>query len=250
MNNYMNVPDRDDDPITSVSNDSETEEQADNVDNIDNEELENVPEITEITLTKKETFYYKIIRKYYKSLSIEQIKTMIDIIYGKSKISLRLLDWFVTRYADKYKTRFERTEGATEEADEMDKKIDRMFNVHISYKAQLKSYKKRYFDPFRRRKKFKYYFDKEKTLILCTTICQLNFFRWAFTNEIIKYVTDNYAKISKAMVSMNKIEKTKKIKLKSTNASEDEVTIDKHNINITAQKKVKDDQVKIILTFD
>lgn len=34
---------------------------------------------------------------------------MIDIIECKSKISLRLLDWFVTRYANKYKIRFEKT---------------------------------------------------------------------------------------------------------------------------------------------
>ena len=67
---------------------------------------------------------------------------MIDIINGKSEISLRILDWFVTRYSNKYKITIDM-------GDEED-----IFNVHISYKAQLKSYKKKYFDPFRRKKKF------------------------------------------------------------------------------------------------
>ena len=104
---------------------------------------------------------------------------MIDIVEGQSDISLRLLDWFVTRHASKQKIRFDKYD-VSNNSDKFDKRVDRCFNVHISYKAQLKSYKKKYFDPFRRRKKFKYYFDKEKTVHLCTTIGQLNFFRWAF----------------------------------------------------------------------
>ena len=59
--------------------------------------------------------------------------------------------------------------------------IDNGFNVHISYKAQLQSYKKKYFDPFRRRKKFYYKYNKEENKYFYTTIGQLNFFRWIFS---------------------------------------------------------------------
>jgi len=218
---------------------------------------ENVPEINEIELTKKETFHYKIIDKYYRTLSIKKVETMIDIIEGKSKISLRLLDWFITRYSNKHKIRFERINNKiidNDPDDKFDSKIDNGFNVHISYKAQLKSYKKKYFDPFRRRKKFRYYFDKDKTVSLCTTIGQLNFFRWAFTNYVIEYVAENYNEISKAMVTTNKADKTRKIKevnqkdnaLNQTN----KLTVKKSGVSISAKKTIKNDNVKIVLSFD
>lgn len=212
-----------------------------------------VPDIDEIELSKKETFYYKIIDKYYKTLDIKKIVIMIDIIDGKSKISLRLLDWFITKYADKHKIRFEQNDD--NEHDKFDEKIDRGFNVHISYKAQLKSYKKKYFDPFRRRKKFRYYFGKDSVLSLCTTIGQLNFFRWTFINGIIDYIVDNYSTLSKAMVNTNKAEKTKKLKEKSVKDSQksdnkEKLSIKNNGIIISAKKKVIKDEVKIILSFD
>lgn len=216
-----------------------------------------IPEINEIELSKKETFYFKIIDKYYRNLDPKKVETMIDIIEGKSKISLRLLDWFVTRYANKHKIRFE-TEVKNTDKDKFDQGVDKSFNVHISYKAQLKSYKKKYFDPFRRRKKFKYYFDKEKKNILCTTIGQLNFFKWAFTNDIINYVFDNYTAISKVMMNTNKIDKKRKLKDKkekknkhdSASKIQQEISVKKNGINIIAKKQIKNDEVKIILSFD
>ena len=249
----------------------------------ENIDKENIPDITDIDLSKKETFYYKIIDRYYKSLNIKKIETMIDIVEGKSKISLRLLDWFVTRYANKYKIRFEKTESKinNEGDDKFDKKVDKGFNVHISYKAQLKSYKKRYFDPFRRRKKFAYYFDKEKKTVLCTTIGQLNFFKWAFSNDVIDYVANNYNTISKAMVNTNKLDKTRKLKekkdkiIKDTKDAKDtkdtkddkitkdkdldnqndtskdeEIFIKKNGVNVSAKKKVRKGEVQIVLSFD
>ena len=134
--------------------------------------------------------------------------------------------------------------------------MDKGFNVHISYKAQLKSYKKRYFDPFRRRKKFKYYFDKEEKISLCTTIGQMNFFKWAFSNDVISYVNDNYMNISKAMVNTNKLDKTRKLKEKKDKKSKDlssksdDVSIKQNGIKINAHKKINDDKLTIVLSFD
>lgn len=201
-----------------------------------------IQEVSKVELTNKETFYFKIIDKYYKSLDKTKVKTMIDIVEGDSKISLRLMDWFITRYSNKYKIRYQ----IDDEDDNPG--VDKLFNVHISYKAQLKSYKKKYFDPFRRRKKFKYYFDKEKSLILHTTIGQLNFFKWAFTNDVVKYISLNYNAISKAMISTNKIDKTKKIERKTK--TDEEIVVNKNGINIVGKKNVKNDEVKIVLSFD
>ena len=116
-----------------------------------------------------------------------------------------------------------------------------------------------YFDPFRRRKKFKYFFDKDKKIILYTTIGQLNFFRWAFTNDVISYVLNNYISISKAMVNTNKMDKSRKLKEKQDKESKiqkdnrnnkNELNIKKNGINIKATKKIKHNEVKIILSFD
>lgn len=151
------------------------------------------------TFTKKELYYYKMVNRYFRTCEPKLIEKMISIINGESKISLRILDWFVTRYAAKYKICF----GTIID--------DSLFNVHISYKAQLKSYKKRYFDPFRRRKKFIYNYDKnDETKILTTTLGQLNFFYWALSNNVVEHVEKNIEHITKTMVIMNKESRIKK----------------------------------------
>ena len=197
----------------SACSDSESE------DSDTNENIINVPLITELSLSKKETYHYKIIDKYYKLLNVNNVVTLIDIIEKRSKVSLRLIDWFVTKYSHRYKVRLETVNMIN---NHNPNNINNGFNVHISYKAQLQSYKKKYFDPFRRKRKlkFKYFFDKEKKISLVTTIGQLNFFKWAFTNNIIEYVFKNYETISKAMTRSNKLDKTKKNGISNSDTSE------------------------------
>lgn len=248
--------------LSEISDCDEYDETEENVETIDTDDKDTTPTINEIELTKKETYYYKIIDKYYKGLDKEKVIEMIEIIEGDSTISLRLLDWFVTRYANKYKIRYFKVDNPKNPKDiKFDKSIDKGFNVHISYKAQLKSYKKKYFDPFRRRKKFKYFFDKEKTIYLCTTIGQLNFFKWAFNNHVIEYVNSKYKTISKAMAISNKMDKTRKqknakkalLKKEVTPTNEkviEEIKVKKHGINIKAQKNETPEEIKIVLSFD
>ncbi len=97
-------------------------------------------------LSPKERFYYKKIDEYFKNCHKKNIRRMTEIINGESQISLRILDWFVTKYSDKYKTKYR----------DKDDEYGSYFNVHVSYESQLKSYKKQYFDPFRRSCKFWY----------------------------------------------------------------------------------------------
>ena len=149
--------------------------------------------------THKEMCFYKMIKKFFSNCNKNDIITMIDIIEKKSPTSLRILDWFVTKYSKKKINGM----NATKQND--------AFDVRISYKAQLKAYKKHYFDPFRRRQntqRFKYYFDDE--LYLYTTLGQLNFFKWAISNNIIKFVENNIASITNAMNASNKNEKNNK----------------------------------------
>jgi hypothetical protein len=96
------------------------------------------------SLYGKEIYYYNMLEKFFQNQPEKEIKRMINIINGSNTVSLRFLDWFVTRYCYLYKLSISINTPYNNENN---------FNINISYKAQLKSYKKKYFDPFRRKKK-------------------------------------------------------------------------------------------------
>jgi hypothetical protein len=120
-------------------------------------------------LTEKLNDFYNIIDNF----------NIIYDIYTNPKISLRVIDWFVTNYSKKNNINYY--------LKKIEKKIK--FNVYTSYKSQLKSYSKKYFDPFCRRSRIE--LEKQGKKIL-TTIGQLNFFKWAIENNIIEYIMNNY----------------------------------------------------------
>ena len=154
--------------------------------------------------------YYKMIDKYFKKCDQNLIDKMVRIINKDNEdgdcISLRVLEWVVTKCSKK----------------NVDIKIEdkEYFSINIMYKAQLKSYKKKNFDPFRRDKKFLYNYDKkDSSKQVITTLGQLNFFKWAISNKIIDCVEKHYPTIIEAMNKSNKAEKIKKKnKLSITNS--------------------------------
>lgn len=194
------------DTDVDTDDDNDNDDNDDNYDDDDNDLIDdnNVNADTDEPInlltffTRKELYYYKMIDKFFKKCEKTRILKILDIINGISDISLRVLDWFITKYSKK-NIDFEENNGGE------------IFDVHISYKAQLKSYRKKYFDPFRRRKKFNYYYDSlDHTLKFNTTLGQLNFFQWAITHNIVAYVEKNIDKILKEMNSSNKEDKKKK----------------------------------------
>jgi DNA-binding transcriptional regulator GbsR (MarR family) len=203
--------------------------------------------------TTKELCHYKNIDKFFKECHEkhpEILTTMINIIEGQSCISLRILDWVVTKYSKKRISL-----GVSKSAE--------VFDIRISYKAQLKGYKKRYFDPFRRKKKFfypctedGYKMESGETKHIWTTLGQLNFFRWAFNNEIIKYVDNNLHQIITEMNNYNKDEKKKKLTMKETekktSSSSGKSSKEEKNgkLKINAVKTTSMDEIKLTLTFD
>ena len=101
---------------------------------------------------------------------------MLPILQSREKISLRIIDWFVTNYSKKNNICFLKKLGENEI----------LFNVYGSYKLQLKAYTKKQFDPFCRRNRIKFYYGEG--IYLVTTVGQLNFFKWALENDIINYI--------------------------------------------------------------
>lgn len=137
-------------------------------------------------LMGKEVYYYNMIDKFFNKCDDVIIQKMVNIINGNNFVSLRFLDWFVTRYCYLYKLSINVNNDFVKENN---------LNINISYKAQLKSFKKKHFDPFRRKKKFIYMINKVTKYEILTTVGQLNFFRWAFSNNIISYAEENYKDI-------------------------------------------------------
>jgi hypothetical protein len=189
----------------SISNKSNASN-SDNVDINDDSYIERnfKPEIF-FADNQRQFRYFKMIDKYFKKCDQKLIDKMVKII-NKDKtegdyISLRVLEWVVTKCSRK----------------NIDIKIDdkEYFSINIMYKAQLKSYKKSNFDPFRRDRKFLYNYDKnDKDKLVITTLGQLNFFKWAISNNIIECVERHYETIIDAMNKYNKLDKIKKKKKK------------------------------------
>ena len=155
-----------------------------------------VTSIIQATIQSKSGILLKSLTKYY--WNNKNINKLLSIINGSSDISLRILDWFVTNYCKKNKIKYYVN----------DMKKD--FIVYINYKAQLKAYNKKLFDPFCRHDRINFRYEENKQLE--TTIGQLNFFRWAINNKIIDYVTEHLNKIEKDMILSKKEREFKKNK--------------------------------------
>lgn len=109
-----------------------------------------------------------------------------DMVNGEGIVSLRLMEWFVTNYAKKHNVYYH--------TDTM-----RCFNVYLSYKAQLKAYNKRYFDPFCRNERVPIEDHDGNTVE--TTVGQANFFRWVIQNNVLQWAADHVADIEADMIA-------------------------------------------------
>ncbi len=131
--------------------------------------------------------------------------TLKDIINGKHELSLRMIDWLVTRYA--------KNNNIIYWINEIDDKIYhnlpdnystekfKKITLYLDYRAQLKSFKKFNFDAFRRHERiiFNIANKLDEPEEIETTIGQLNFFKWAFSNKLITYAIENQKKIYENM---------------------------------------------------
>jgi hypothetical protein len=164
------------------------------------------------------------------------INHMLYIIDGTSKISLRILDWFVTNYAKKNNIIYNVINHKTNQI--------RKFIVYLDYKSQLKGYSKKQFDPFCRRERIEFEYLPDKCIE--TTVGQLNFFRWCIDNNIINYIEDNIEIIEQDMnQSMrNQYKKT------NTDKTIDTKRKKRHELSISATKTINKHNVQICVTFN
>jgi hypothetical protein len=158
--------------------------------------VQNIDTQNDILLNKLMIFYKET----------EYFDKMISIINGTSKISLRIVDWFVTNYSKKNYCVIENPS------------TNERFKVYNDYKLKLKAYSKKKFDPFCRWDRINVPY--KDTMCVQTTLGQLNFFKWTIENNILEYIENNYSIIENDMNLRNSSAKVKNTSINSNNSIE------------------------------
>lgn len=206
--------------------------------------------------TQNDLLLNKLMLFYNKDDNLDK---MLNIINGKSKISLRIVDWFATNFSKKNYTVYPIDKNDT---------IDR-FKVYNDYKLNLKAYSKKRFDPFCRWERITIPY-KENTHIQ-TTLGQLNFFKWALQNNVIKFIEENYDIIDDDMNQRNSSTKSKNFSINSNTSNSSNTSTDttsststsgssssnnfnktrkkREELSFNASKGVKKETVEVIISF-
>jgi hypothetical protein len=139
--------------------------------------------------TQNDLLLHKVLR-FYNENGGENMDLMLAVINGTTNISLRIMDWFVTNYSKKHYTVYDLVGGGGGGA--------KRFKVYVDYKLKLRAYSKKRFDPFCRWDRINVP-HKNGTTYIQTTLGQLNFFKWAIENEVLRYIQENYTAIETDM---------------------------------------------------
>jgi hypothetical protein len=182
------------------------------------------------TLTQNDLLTAKLLT-FFKRNDFEPLKIMLDVINGESSISLRIIDWFSTNYAKKHYTVYSIPENGS--------KPERRFKVYLDYKLNLKAYSKKRFDPFCRWDRIA--FPYLNNSYIQTTVGQLNFFKWAIDNQVIRYIEANYRDIEHDMNSRNSISKRKHTSIGTSSSRHDEEMSLELTLSSPHTKRVDDD---------
>jgi hypothetical protein len=199
-------------------------------------------------LITQNTLLFENLMTFFKENS--NLQKMSNIINGNSRLSLRIIDWFVTNYAKKNDIIYRNPTSQS--------KYNRSFRVYNEYKLKLKAYGKIKFDPFCRWTRITIPYDNDHYME--TTIGQLNFFKWSIENSILEYIEDNYDKIECDMNTRNSTSRRKKQSI-----CEDDFTVSscitltpsektttrkkREELSISACKCLKTETTEIVLHF-
>jgi len=183
-------------------------------------------------VSQNDLLYNNLIDFYSKNP--QNLKKMLGIINGESKISLRIVDWFATNYSKKYYTLYNIVNDNNNEL--------KRFKVYIDYKLKLKAYSKKRFDPFCRWERISIPFEEDKCIQ--TTLGQLNFFKWAIENQVIDYIERHHKEIEDDMNSRNS--SSRKKELQSDNK---QTRKKREELSILASKSIKKEDVEIVVKF-
>ena len=189
-----------------------------------------------IQISSHEDMIIKSLNSFYEN--DKNIDIFLSIINLESIMSIRLIDYFVTKYSKNNKISYKLIDDTSTIYSDK----EQIFNVYTSYKQQLKAYQKKHFDPFSRGDRIPYFLGEQ---CIITTIGQLNFFKWLISKKVYDYIIDNHDKIQS---DMNKKKTTKTIihKQKKTIKPKYNQKSQIKSINLKSDNNITD---KIIVSF-
>lgn len=153
-----------------------------------------------------------------------EIDKVLTYLTGDAPLSLRIIDWFVTKYSRKNFVRYQLN--------------GQDFLVYLSYKGQLKAYSKQYFDPNCRRERIMFKIPGQEQFM--TTIGKLNFFRWALESKILDYIEAHEEEIRTGYNSYLKetTQTQKRVKNNTASSTDSAASSDSVQSNITVSTQV------------
>ena len=193
--------------------------------------------------SKESLLKIKLLEFYTQS----NLKILLPIILQQTRLSLRSLDWFVTNYSKKYNTSYifsKNGENIT-------------YFPFKNYKSQLKAYSKKFCDPFCRRERVIFDYRKMEIIdfrtdikmshkdYIITTIGQLNFFRFAISDNIINYAIEHIEEIEN---DMNSTLKEREHEKKSVNFMEVK-SIKRKELSVPGNKSVHITRISAVIKF-
>jgi hypothetical protein len=189
---------------------------------------------------------------FYKNKEyLDILKKIINrefIIHKSKKISIRIVNWFVTNYAKQHFTLYELS--------------NERFFVWTRFRSAEDGYSKDLFDPYCRKDRIMIPYDETTNII--TTIGQLNFFKWAILNKVIDYIVDHYDAITNDMTTRltmkNKHTKTEdsististdgsSISSCKTNTTSGKTRKKREELSVSACLSIRKEFVSIKITF-
>jgi hypothetical protein len=147
----------------------------------------------------------------------ENFEKLKPILNQECKISLRVLDWSTTNWSKKNTVILETYRNGYKEK----------INMFLDYKANLKAFSKKSFDPFCRRERIMLQFncDPERKIYISTT-AQLNFMKWAIESGVLEYCEKNLSVLEADMV------KSLKVKIRNTESIARRVTVNVGEVKV------------------
>ena len=121
------------------------------------------------------TILERMARFYTKDIIDEVLRPALSHGTDASNPSLRVLDWLTVNYAKKHKLATHLANG-------------QKFNVYQGYRVALQHYRRRLFDPFRRRLRLTV---EHSNGDLVSTPGQLQFLAWAHQHGVLKYAREH-----------------------------------------------------------
>ena len=197
-----------------------------------------------ILISKDELLRIKLIEFYKEKINLN---ILLPIILQETRLSLRSLDWFVTNYCKKHNINYTITKNNE----------DISYFPFKAYKSQLKAYSKKFCDPFCRRERV--IFDYNNNVIvnfkpdvhighkqyIITTIGQLNFFKFAIQDSIIKYAIDNIVNIENDMNNTLKNRESEKNDMKFMEVK----SIKRKELSVPGNKSIHITRISAVIKF-